>query len=72
MYLASYPMPTLRDVRYAACEDFAFSFMLILGFLFRCLSEEGPCEPGFGEPSSCFGEPFPSRVCVRARAALTR
>ena len=34
MYLASYPMPTSRDVRYAACEDLAFSLMLILVSLF--------------------------------------
>ena len=31
-----------------------------------------PCETGLGEPSPCFGRTFPSRVCVRARAALTR
>ena len=40
-HLARYLPCTSEGARYAACEDFAFSFMLILGFLFRCLSEEG-------------------------------
>ena len=39
MYLPSYPMPTLRGARYAAWEDFAFSFMLIVAT--RALGDKG-------------------------------